>query len=62
MPHYYILSISRNLTVANLSVFLEHQKFMKPEAHIQILCFETNKFLFPLNSGKTLGHLNNYKR
>ena len=56
-----ILSNSRNLTVVNLSIILEHQKFEKSEDHINILCFETNKLFFPLNSGKTLGHLNNWK-
>ena len=41
---------------------LEHQKFYKSVVHFNILGFETDKLLFPLNSGKTLGNLNDWKQ
>ena len=58
----HILSNNRNLTVVNLSVFLKHQQFKKHEVHPNIICFETDKLFFPLNSGEKLEHSNNWKR
>ena len=58
-PRY--MSNNKTLTVVNMSV-LEHQHFTKPEVHTNILCFETDQLLFPLNSGKTLGYLYDWKR
>ena len=58
MPHY-ILSNIRNWTVVNLSVFLDHQQFLKSEVHNNILRFETDKLFFPFHSGEKSGHLNN---
>ena len=57
----YILSNSRNLTLLTWSVCLVHQKNQKPEVHTNILCFETDKLLSLLNSGKAW-HFNNWKR
>ena len=39
-------------------MFLDNQTFYKYEALIIVLCFETDKLFFPLNSGENLGHLN----
>ena len=58
----YILSNNRNLTIVNLSVFLEYQQFLKHEVHTNILGYETVKLFFFLNSGEKLKHLNNWKR
>ena len=45
------LSNKRNLTFANLSVFLEHQQ-LEPEVHTNIVRFEIDKLFFFLISGE----------
>ena len=38
----HILSNRRNLTVVNLSMFLEHKQFLKPEVNANSFIFETD--------------------